>query len=51
MVFDIYLLPSGRAIEMGRGRARLFGYDDTQIDVKGFNIVTLKKGKVKRTRN
>ena len=51
VVFDIYLLPSGRAIEMGRGRARLFGYDNTQIDVKGFNIVTLKKGKFKRTRN
>lgn len=51
IVFDIYLLPKGRAIEVGRDRARLFGYNNTQIDVKGFDIVTLKKGKVKRTRN
>ena len=49
VVFDVYLLPSGRAISMGRNRARLFGYGSTQIDVMGFDIVTLKKGKVKRT--
>ena len=49
VVFDVYLLPSGRAINMGRNRARLFGYGNTQIDVMGFDIVTLKKGKVKRT--
>ena len=47
-VFDLYLLERGKAVYFGRNRVRLFGYNNTQIDVFGFDIVTYKRGKTKR---
>ena len=47
-VFDLYLLEKGKAVYFGRNRVRLFGYNNTQIDVFGFDIVTYKRGKTKR---